>query len=127
MLKFRIATAILTLVVLGSARVSAQDVIAVANGVNMWDGQWHYDATIYGWVPWIYTSVNLPAIAGGGSQTITTEPHQYLKYVEGGVMAEATVRKGDFSLWTDFVFFNLQASPTHTREIGCPAAILYWW
>jgi hypothetical protein len=120
MLKFRITTVILTLVGLASASVSAQDVIAVSDGVNMWDGQWHYDATVYGWVPWIYTTVDLPAIAGGGSQTSTTEPHQYLKYVEGGVLADATVRKGDFSLWTDFVFLNLQASSTHTREIGLP-------
>jgi hypothetical protein len=120
MLKFRVATAMLTLAALASARVQAQDVIAVANGVNMWDGQWHYDVTAYLWVPWLYTSVDLPPIAGGGSETITTAPHQYLKYLEGGVMADATVRKGDFSLWTDFVFFNLQASPTHTREVGLP-------
>jgi hypothetical protein len=118
--KFRIAAFILSVGALASASASAQDVIAVADGVNMWDGQWHYDATIYGWVPWLYTSVNLPAIAGGDSRTITTEPHQYLKYVEGGVMADGTVRKGDWSLWTDFVFFNLQATPTHTREIGLP-------
>ena len=64
--------------------------------------------------------MNLPAIAGGGSQTITTEPHQYLKYVEGGALVQGTVRKGDWSLWTDFVFLNLTASPTHTREIGLP-------
>ncbi len=120
MLKYRLAALMATLVALASARVSAQDVIAVADGVNMWDGQWHYDATVYGWVPWLYNTVDLPPIAGGGSQTITTEPHQYLKYVEGGVMAQSTVRKGDWSLWTDFVFFNLKAAATHSREIGLP-------
>ena len=119
-LKFGVAALVLGLAAIASARVKAQDVIAVADGVNMWDGQWHYDATIYGWVPWIYSTVDLPPIAGGGSQTITTEPHQYLKYVEGGVLAQATVRKGDWSLWTDFVFLNLKATPTHTREIGLP-------
>jgi hypothetical protein len=118
--KFGIAALILGLGALSSARVLAQDVIAVADGVNMWDGQWHYDATMYIWAPWIYTTAQLPPIAGGGSQTTTTEPHQYLKYVEGGVLAEGTVRKGDWSLWTDFLFLNLKAGTTNTREIGLP-------
>ena len=30
--------------VLAAGSAAAQDVIAVANGVNMWDGQWHVDA-----------------------------------------------------------------------------------
>jgi hypothetical protein len=120
MLNFGVATFILSLAALASTRASADDVIAVADGINMWDGQWHYDATIYGWVPWIYNSLNLPPIAGGGSQTITTEPHQYLKYVEGGALLQGTVRKGDWNLWTDFVFLNLKAETSHTREIGLP-------
>jgi hypothetical protein len=111
---------ILGLGALASVSVSAQNVIAVADGINMWDGQWHYDATLYGWVPWIYNLVDPPPIAGGGSQTITTEPHQYLKYVEGGALVQGTVRKGDWNLWTDFVFLNLNAGTTHTREIGLP-------
>ncbi len=119
-LKSGIAALILGIGALASARVRAQDVIAVADGVNMWDGQWHYDLTVYGWVPWIYSTVNLPAIAGGGSQTSTIEPHQYLKHVEGGALVDGTVRKGDWSLWTDLVFLNLKATPTHTREIGLP-------
>jgi hypothetical protein len=118
--KFRLAGFILSIGALASASASAQDVIAVADGINMWDGRWHYDATLYGWVPWIYTTANLPPIAGGGSQTITTEPHQYLKHLEGGVLVDSTVRKGDWSLWTDLVFLNLKATPTNTREIGLP-------
>jgi hypothetical protein len=105
---------------LGSASVAAQDVIAVANGINMWDGQWHFDATVYGWVPWMYTTARLPAIAGGGNPTIETQPSQYLKYVQAGALLEGTVRKGDWSLWTDLVYLNLQASPTQTRQIGLP-------
>jgi len=96
---------------------------AVAEDVNMWDGQWHFDVSPYAWVPWLYTTVQVPPIAGGGNPTIDTQPHQYLKYVEGGALFEATVRKGDWSLWTDFVFLNLQASPTHVREIGLPGGL----
>jgi len=119
-LKLAIAASILGLGALESASVAAQDVIAVADGINMWDGQWHFDATGYGWVPWMYPTVQIPAIAGGGNPTIETQPSQYLKYVEGGVMLQGTIRKGDWNLWTDLVYFNLQASPTHTRQIGLP-------
>ena len=119
-LKLGIAAITLSLGALGSASVAAQDVIAVADGINMWDGRWHYDAEIYGWVPWLVTTVQLPPIAGGGNPTINTQPSQYLKYVQGGALLEGTIRKGDWSLWTDFVFLNLQAGDTHTRQIGLP-------
>ena len=92
-LKLGIAAITLSLGAFGSGSAAAQDVIAVADGVNTWDGQWHYDATIYGWVPWMYTTVNLPPIAGGGSQTIDTQPSQYLKYVQSGALLEAPYGK----------------------------------
>jgi hypothetical protein len=119
-LRLGTATIILSLGALGSGSVAAQDVIAVADGVNMWDGQWHYGATMYAWVPWMYTTVQLPPIAGGGNPTIETQPSQYLKYVQTGVLFQGIIRKGDWSLWTDFVFMNLKADATHTRQIGLP-------
>jgi hypothetical protein len=119
-LKLAIAASILGLGALESASVDAQDVIAVADGINMWDGQWHFDVTPYGWVPWMYTTVQLPPIAGGGNPTIETQPSQYLKYVQMAAEIEGTIRKGDWNLWTDLVYLNLQASPTHTRQIGLP-------
>ena len=120
LLKLGIEAIILGLGALASSGVAAQDVIAVANGVNMWDGQWHLESTAYAWVPFMYTTVQLPPIAGGGSQTIETQPSQYLKYVQAGAFLDGSIRKGDWSLWTDLVYFNLQASPTSTREIGLP-------
>jgi hypothetical protein len=112
-LKFGVAAFILSPAALASGS-------AAANEVDKWDGQWHFDATLYAWVPFIYTTVNLPAIAGGGSQTIETQPSQYLKYVKTGAIFDGAIQKGDWGLWTDFVFLNLQAGPTHTREIGLP-------
>jgi hypothetical protein len=105
---------------LASANVSAQDVIAVADGVDMWDGQWHFDATIYGWVPWVYSTVQLPAIAGGANPTITTEPSDYLKDVKAGALLQGTIRNGDWSIWTDLVYLNLADSNTNLRQIGLP-------
>ncbi|MGC1389163.1 MAG: hypothetical protein WA807_14220, partial [Steroidobacteraceae bacterium] len=36
---------------------------------------------------------------------------------------DGSVRKGDWSVWTDLVFLNLQASPSHTKEIGLPGGL----
>jgi hypothetical protein len=119
-LKFGIAALVLGLGTLAAAGASAQDVIAVANGVNMWDGQWHVEASPYAWLPWMYTSVQLPPIAGGGNPTIETQPSQYLKHVNMAAFLDATVRKGDWAIWTDLVYMNLSADPTHEREIGLP-------
>src|SRR5208283_4461343 len=91
-LKLGVAALIVGACAAGTA--AAQDVIAVADGVNMWDGQWHYEITPYAWVPWLYTTLNLPPIAGGGSTTNEVQPSQYLKYVQMGALFDATVRKG---------------------------------
>ncbi len=120
LLKLGAAAFILGLGALGSERVAAQDVIAVADGVNMWDGQWHFEASPYAWVPWINETTQLPPIAGGGNPTTEIQPSQYLKYVKGGVLFDGSVRKGDWSVWTDLVFLNLENSPTHERLIGLP-------
>lgn len=121
-LKLAVGAFVLSLGALASARVSAQDVIAVADG-NKWDGQWHFDATLYGWVPFIYTTVNLPAIVGGGTKTYETQPSQYLKYVKMGALLDGAIQKGDWGLWTDFVFLNLGTTVTHTRQIGLPGGL----
>jgi hypothetical protein len=93
---------------------------AGAQEVNMWDGQWHFDTTVYLWLPFMYTTVQLPPAAGGGRPTIETQPSQYLKYVQTGALFQATVRKGDWAIWTDLVYMNLAASPSHTRQVGLP-------
>ncbi len=102
-LKLGVAALIVGLGASAAGTAAAQDVIAVADGVNMWDGQWHFEVSPYAWVPWMYTTVQLPPIAGGGNPTIDTQPSQYLKYVQMGALFDATVRKGDWAVWTDLV------------------------
>jgi hypothetical protein len=93
---------------------------ATAADVNMWDGQWHFEVSPYAWVPFIYTNVNLPQFAGGGNPTIETQPSQYLKYLKSGLLLDGTVRRGDASLWTDFVYLNLSGNGARWRQIGLP-------
>jgi hypothetical protein len=121
--KRAVARFILGFGVLAAGSAAAQDVIAVANGVNMWDGQWHFEISPYAWAPWIYTSVQLPPIAGGGSPTAEVQPSQYLKHVDISALFDATLRKGDWALWTDLVYLNLSANPTQERLIALPGGI----
>ncbi|MGO9932695.1 MAG: hypothetical protein ACLPV8_12905 [Steroidobacteraceae bacterium] len=118
-MKLGLAAFILSLGVLTSARVSAQDVIAVADS-NKWDGEWHFDVNVYGWVPWIYPTVNLPAIAGGGTTTPEIQPSEYVKYIKIPFLFDGAIQKGDWGLWTDFVYLNLENNTSNTRTIAPP-------
>ena len=93
---------------------------AAAQEVDMWDGQWHFDTTVYVWVPFMYTTVQLPPAAGGGNPTIETQPSEYLKYLQMAALIQGTIQKGNWGLWTDLIYLNLQASPSHTKQIGLP-------
>jgi hypothetical protein len=112
-LKFGVAALVVGLASLASGTAAAQQ-------VDMWDGQWHFGATGYLWLPFMYTTVQLPPVAGGGTPTIETQPSQYLKYVQTGALFQGTVQKGDWGIWTDLVYLNLQASPQRIRQIGLP-------
>jgi hypothetical protein len=112
-LKFAVAAFVAAMGALSAGSAAAED-------VNMWDGNWHADAMVYGWVPFIYTTVQLPPAAGGGTLDSEVQPSQYVKHLKGGVLFDGSVRKGDFSIWTDFVFLNLQATPAVTKHIGFP-------
>ena len=105
--------------VLGLAAFASGSAVA-AEDVNMWDGNWHADALAYAWVPFIYTTVQLPPAAGGGTLNSEVQPSQYVKHIKGGVLFDGSVRNGDFSIWTDIVFLNLQATPSKTKVIGVP-------
>lgn len=113
LLKFGVATAILGLAAFASGSAAAKD-------VNMWDGDWHFEVSPYAWAPFIYPTVQLPDAAGGGTTTPEIQPSQYLKHVKGGALLAGNVRKGDWALWTDVVYLNLQNNTTHIREIGVP-------
>jgi hypothetical protein len=91
-----------------------------ADEVNTRDGQWHFVSTVYLWTPFMYTTVQLPPLAGGGNPTLETQPSQYLKYVQTGALFQGTVQKGNWGIWTDFVYLNLKISPSITKQIGLP-------
>jgi hypothetical protein len=114
--KFGIAAFIIALGALASASAAADD-------VNWWDGQWHFAATAYGWVPWLSPTINIPEIAGGGTSTSDIQPSQYFKYIQGAILLDGAVQKGDWGLWTDLVYLHLADNRAQTREISPPGGV----
>lgn len=104
----------------GAAAAGDASAAARPGELNLWDGDWHFALTPYAWVPWFYTTVQLPAAAGGGTKETTTQPSQYLKYAQGVAEIQGMARKGDWSLWTDFLYFNFNVGNSTTRRIGLP-------
>jgi hypothetical protein len=100
--------------------LASANALAASGDVDMWDGQSHVELTPYLWVPWLISDLQLPAVAGGGDPSINTQPSQYLKHLDGAVMLDGSFRKGDASLWMDYLYLNLSANPTVWHQIGLP-------
>ena len=62
----------------------------------------------------------LAPAAGGGSPTLEIQPSDYFKHLQMGALLEGTIQKGDWGLWTDLVYLNLQSDTSRRREIGLP-------
>jgi hypothetical protein len=114
-LKHRIAA-----LVIGMGALVSANAIAASGDVDMWDGQWHFETTPYLWVPWLVSSLQLPPIAGGGDPSSNIQPSQYLKHLNAAIMLDASARKGDASVWMDYMYLNLSANPTVWHQVGLP-------
>ena len=71
----------------------------------------------------MYTTVQLPPIAGGGNPTIETQPSQYLKHVDLAAFLDGTIRKGDWAIWTDLVYMNCRQTRRTKGQIGLPGGL----
>ena len=96
---------------------------AAAADVDMFDGQWQYQATIYGWLPSMYTTFRLPIAAGGGTTTVDIKPHDYLSDLKFAQMAAAEARRGEWSIFTDLFYADLSSLTAHVRQINLPPPV----
>ena len=76
---------------------------ASAAEVNMYDGQWHYDLYVYGWLPAITTDLNFTLRNGATvSPSVTVKPHygRPSSVRWGRAHARATGRVHRSFMWT---------------------------
>jgi hypothetical protein len=91
---------------------------AAAADVDMYDGQWHYQATIYVWLPTMWSTFRLPG--SGNLVTIETKPHDYLSDLKFGFMGAGEARKGEWSILTDIVYADIGSQNGQVRHITGP-------
>lgn len=90
---------------------------AAAEEVNMYDGQWHYGATIYGWFPDIYQTLNFPRL---GDPEVSVKPSSYLHDLQFAAMFFGQARKGDWAIITDVVYTDLSNLSSKASRVQGP-------
>jgi len=102
-LKVGLAAFIVSTAVLTSATAAGEE-------VNMYDGQWHYDLTVYGWLPALTSDLNFSLASGASaSPSVTVKPTDYISDLHFGFMGAGSARKENWVL----------ASPSsHWRQIS---------
>src|SRR5215470_14761914 len=93
--------------------------------IDPWDGQWHYDLAIYGWLPSIRSTVTLTLprediTLPAGSVSATVHPSNYLSSLRFAAMFSAEARKGDYAILTDLNYVDLGGANTKITDVSGP-------
>jgi hypothetical protein len=97
---------------------------------NVYDGNWHFSLTPYLWLPSIdgeLTFVIPPGSSGGpngGSVDVGAGSEEILASLNFAFMGTGDVRKGRWSLVTDFIYLDLSVDKTDVKSITGPGGII---
>src|SRR5687768_10154799 len=76
--------------------------------VDMFDGQWRYSVTPYGWLPDINGKFRFDVPAGqGGSPEVHANPDGYLSDLKFVAMISGEARKGPMAFAMDLIYLDL--------------------
>lgn len=93
---------------------------------NSFDGQWHFSVTPYLWMPTIYTSASFTGpfgIAGGVDASMHSTPNDYLHDLSFAFMIAGEARKGEWSLFTDYLYLKFKAQDSSVRRVEGPRGV----
>ena len=112
-------------VVLAVAAAITVSPAAVAADVNIHDGDWQYDLTVYAWWAGIKGTFTLPfppsaAITPVGSQSISVTPNDYLSSLQFGATLAGEARKGNAAIFTDLLYMDLASLQSKVKEVSGP-------
>lgn len=94
------------------------------SAASRFDGQWHFSVTPYLWLPTIYTTASFTGpfgISGGVDAAMHTAPNDYLDKLSFAFMITGEARKGDWSLFTDYIYMKFKAQNASVRSVTGPA------
>jgi hypothetical protein len=86
---------------------------------DMFDGNWHFSATPYLWLPAVDGTVNYSAF-GGGSINAEVDPGTYLQNIDFAGMFIGDARKGNWSVFTDYIFMHFNGHQSPVRYVTDP-------
>ena len=81
---------------------------------DMFDGNWHFSVTPYLWLPYIDGTVNY-SVGRGGSISAEADPGNYLQSFDFAAMLIGEARKGEWSVFTDYIFLHFSGHRSAVR------------
>jgi hypothetical protein len=90
---------------------------------DMFDGKWHFNVTPYLWLPVINGTVNY-SVGRGGSISAQVDPGSYLQSLDFAGMLTGEARKGEWSVFTDYIFMHLSSDRSPVRYASDPTGNL---
>jgi hypothetical protein len=93
---------------------------AACADVDMYDGQWHFGATPYLWLPSLHGNLELPLPSGSVSAEVQINPSSYLSDLQFGFMMAGQARKGDYAFIYDLIFADLKGNDSRVRTLHRP-------
>lgn len=88
-----------------------------------YDGSWHFSVTPYLWVPDMNGTLNFTT-SSGAQPHVTITPLNYLEYLNVPFMITGEARKGDWSLFTDFVYVDFSGEKAVVKSVSGPLGIV---
>jgi hypothetical protein len=89
--------------------------------VNMFDGEWHFSVTPYAWLPNVNGSTSFAGPIGvARNVSADIDSNTVLSHLEFAAMISGEVRKGEWSVFTDYIYLSLGGQKSTVKEINGP-------
>jgi hypothetical protein len=107
--------------VIASGGLLASGGAALATGVDMYDGEWHYSLTPYGWFPNINQTLRLTDPSGSSARVdVEVKPNSYLSNLDFALMGTFEARKGDWALAMDLIYNDFGKNDGKIKTVRGP-------
>jgi hypothetical protein len=113
--------AIVAAVLCASGAVLSTDAVAQKTDTWQLSDDWHFGATIYGYLPTIGVKAMLP---NGATSDVSVDINQILNHIKMGFMGAAEAQKGRWGAFTDVLYMDVGAAPSRTRSFDLGPGVL---
>jgi hypothetical protein len=93
---------------------------AASEDLNMYDGQWRFGLTPYGWFPSVHGNLNINLPSGSTSADVQINPSSYLSNLQFAGMLTGQARNGDFAVVYDVIIADLSGHNSKVRTLHGP-------